>query len=210
MGRAEMSEPPALRASDADRERTIAQLREHAAEGRLTLEEFTDRMSTAYLARTNEELQELARDLPSVPAASRRRPTRFLLAVFGSAARDGRIRVRRRIGCLMGFGNIDLDLRQATLEGDVITVVVLGMFGAVDVYVPEGVEVDLHGFIIGGHKRTRGNDLPPRTGTPLVRVFAVSIFAGIDVWRVPIAWTQKTWSEVIRGIRSGAHKELER
>jgi Domain of unknown function (DUF1707)/Cell wall-active antibiotics response 4TMS YvqF len=205
-----VSEPPALRASDADRERTIARLREHAAEGRLTLEEFTDRMSTAYLARTNEELEELARDLPSAPVPSRRRPTRFLLAMFGSTAREGRIRVRRRIGCLMGFGNIDLDLRQATLEGDVITVFALGMFGAVDVYVPEGVEVDLHGFTIGGHKRTRGNDPPPRTGTPLVRVFAVSIFAGIDVWRVPMAWAQKSWSEVIRGIKSGAHKELER
>jgi hypothetical protein len=107
------------------------------------------------------------------------------------------------------FGNIDLDLRQATLEGDVITIVAVGMFGTFDVYVPEGVEVDLHGFALGGHKRANGNDPPPQPGTPLVRVFAVSIFAGMDVWRVPIEWTQKTWREVIRGIRSGAHKELE-
>ena len=33
-----MSELPALRASDADRDRTVALLRDHAAEGRLTLE----------------------------------------------------------------------------------------------------------------------------------------------------------------------------
>ncbi len=206
-----MSETPALRASDADRERAIALLRDHAAEGRLTLEEFIERMSAAYLARTNDELEELVRDLPSAgaPVVSRRRPTRFLFSVLGSTEREGRIRVRRRVSCLMGFGNIDLDLRQATLEGDVITIVALGAFGAIDVYVPEGVEVDLHGFALGGHKRARGNDPPPRPGTPLVRVFAVSIFAGIDVWRVPIAWTQKTWREVIRGIRSGAHKELE-
>ena len=206
-----MSETPALRASDADRERAIALLRDHAAEGRLTLEEFTERMSAAYIARTNDELEELVRDLPSAgaPVVSRRRPTRFLFSVLGSTEREGRIRVRRRVSCLMGFGNIDLDLRQATLEGDVITIVALGAFGAIDVYVPEGVEVDLHGFALGGHKRARGNDPPPRPGTPLVRVFAVSIFAGIDVWRVPIAWTQKTWREVIRGIRSGAHKELE-
>jgi hypothetical protein len=173
-----VSQPPALRASDADRERTIALLRDHAAEGRLTLEEFTDRMSAAYLARTNDELEELARDLPSTfaPVVSRRRPTRFLFSLLGSTERDGRIRVRRRVGCLMGFGNIDLDL---------------------------------HGFALGGHKRARGNDPLPRPGTPLVRVFAVSIFAGIDVWRVPIAWTQRTWRQVIRGIRSGAHKELE-
>jgi hypothetical protein len=206
-----MGELPALRASDADRERTIALLRDHAAEGRLTLEEFTERMTAAYSARTNDELQELARDLPAahVMVASRRRPTRVVLALLGSSARDGRIRVRRRVLCLMGLGNIDLDLRQATLEKDVITIVAFGVFGAIDVYVPEGVEVDLHGFALGGHKRTRGNDPLPLAGTPLVRVFAWSIFAGIDVWRVPMAWTQKSWREVIRGIRSGKHKELE-
>ncbi len=206
-----MGELPALRASDADRERTVALLREHAAEGRLTLEEFTDRMSAAYLARTGDELQELARDLPPAlaPVAVLRRPTRFLLALLGSSAREGRIHVRRRVGCLMGFGNIDLDLRQATLEQDVITIVAVGVVGAIDVYVPEGVEIDLHGFTLGGHRRVRGNDPLPLAGTPLVRVFAVSIFAGIDVWRVPIAWTQKSWREVIRGIDSGKHKELE-
>jgi hypothetical protein len=207
-----MGELPALRASDADRERTVALLREHATVGRLTLEEFTERMSTAYLARTNDELDTLARDLPAAPqahAAPRRRPTRFLLALLGSTSREGRICVRRRIGCLMGFGNIDLDLRQATLERDVITIVALGAFGAIDVYVPEGVEVDLHGFALGGHRQVRGNDPLPVAGTPLVRVFAFSVFAGIDIWRVPIAWTQKSWGDVIRGIRSGKHKELE-
>jgi len=205
-----MGELPAVRASDADRERTVALLREHAAVGRLTLEEFTERMSTAYLARTNDELETLARDLPapSARAASRRRPTRFLLALLGSTTREGRIRVGRRIGCLMGFGNIDLDLRQATLDLDEITIVAIGAFGAIDVYVPEGIEVDLHGFALGGHRQVRGNDAPARAGTPLVRVFAFSIFAGVDVWRVPIAWTQKSWDEVIRDIRSGNHKEL--
>jgi hypothetical protein len=206
-----VSETPALRASDADRERTVALLRDHAVEGRLTFEELSDRVADAYLARTSDELEDLVRDLPSARTrvASRRRPTRFLLSVLGSTEREGRIRVSRRLGCLMAFGNIDLDLRQATLEQDVITIVALGVFGAIDVYVPEGVEVDLHGFAFLGHKRANGNDPPPAPGTPLVRVFAFSFLAGIDVWRVPIAWTQKTWREVIRGIRSGEHKELE-
>jgi hypothetical protein len=132
-----------------------------------------------------------------------------VFSLFGSSERDGRIRVARRVGCLMIFGNVDLDLRQATFEREVVTVFALGAFGAVDVYVPEGVEVDLHGFAIGGHKRSRGNDVPPLPGTPLVRVVAVSIFAGIDVWRVPADWAQKTWREIIRGIRKGAHRELE-
>jgi hypothetical protein len=206
-----MDELPALRASDADRERMVRILREHAAEGRLTLEEFTERMSEAYLAHTRDELQVLSRDLPAahLPNAARRRPTKFLFALLGSIERDGRIRVRQRIGCLMGFGNIDLDLRHATFEGDVITIVVLGAFGAIDVYVPEGVEVDLHGFAFGGHKEARGNDPLPLAGTPLLRVYAFGLFAGIDVWRVPIAWAQKSLSEVIRGIDAGTHKALD-
>src|SRR3989440_5437507 len=205
-----MSETPDLRASDADRERAVERLREHAVEGRLTLEEFTERMSAAYVARTNDELEELARDLPvaHAPVASRRRPTRFVLALLGSNTREGRLRVRRRVGCLMGMGNIDLDLRQATFDGDVITVFAVGVFGAIDVYVPEGVEVDLHGLALGGHKGAHGNDPLPVAGTPLVRVFAVSVFAGIDVWRVPLAWAQKSWGEVIRGMESGKHNEL--
>jgi hypothetical protein len=205
-----VSDVPALRVSDADRERTVLVLREHAAVGRLTLEEFTERMTVAYRAVTRDELDELARDLPAVPTAvvSRRRPTRWVLAVFGSTERDGRIRARRRVVCLTMFGNVDLDLRQATLEGDAITILAFGMFGAVDVYVPEGVEVDPHGLSFFGHKGAHGNDLIPQPGTPLVRVFALSIFAGIDVWRVPAGWASRKLGDVIRGISRGEHKEL--
>jgi hypothetical protein len=197
-----MSDQPSLRASDADRERTVVALREHAVDGRLTLEEFTERMSAAYDARTSGELDELVGDLPSRgTAASRRRPTSVVFSIFGSNERDGRIRIRRRVLCLTLFGNVDLDLRRASLERDVVSIIALGVFGAIDVYVPEGVEVDLHGLALFGHKRARGNDPPPRTGTPLVRVLAISVFAGIDVWRVPLAWAQRTLREVIRGIR---------
>ena len=108
----------------------------------------------------------------------------------------------------MGLGNIDLDLRQATFDSDVITVVAIGVFGAIDVYVPEGVEVDLHGLAIGGHKGAYGNDPLLVAGTPLVRVLVVSIFAGIDVWRVPRAWAEKSWSDVIEGLSPGKHREL--
>lgn len=205
-----MSEPPALRVSDADRERTVIMLREHATVGRLTLEEFTERMTAAYRAVTREELDALARDLPAVPTAiaSRRSPTRWVISVFGSAKRDGRIRAGRRVVCLTMFGNVDLDLRQATLEGDAISIVAIGMFGAVDVYVPEGVEVDAHGLAIFGHKGAHGNDLVPQPGTPLVQVFALSVFAGIDVWRVPATWASRKLGDVIRGISKGEHKEL--
>ena len=53
-----------VRASDNDRERTLAALREHTAAGRLTLDEFAERASTVYAARTLGELAVTTADLP--------------------------------------------------------------------------------------------------------------------------------------------------
>ena len=55
---------PSLRASDADRERVVEILRQHTAEGRITAEEFDERMTAAYSARTLGALAELTTDLP--------------------------------------------------------------------------------------------------------------------------------------------------
>lgn len=53
-----------LRASDADREETVALLRLHHSEGRLTIDEFTERMERAYAAKTYGDLAALTADLP--------------------------------------------------------------------------------------------------------------------------------------------------
>jgi Domain of unknown function (DUF1707) len=52
------------RASDADRERIAAALGAHYAVGRLTHEEFTERLDRAYAAKTLGELDDLMTDLP--------------------------------------------------------------------------------------------------------------------------------------------------
>jgi hypothetical protein len=57
---------PRLRASDADRERTAQLLREHHAVGRLTAEEFNERLEQVFAARTLGELDELLADLPAI------------------------------------------------------------------------------------------------------------------------------------------------
>ena len=69
---------PRIRASDADRDRVAALLREHHAAGRLTAEEFRERMEQALDATTLGELDELLTDLPAIdlyqlPDASLRR-----------------------------------------------------------------------------------------------------------------------------------------
>jgi hypothetical protein len=65
-----------LRASDEERERAAALLRDHCAEGRLTAEELDERLEVAYRARTLGELDELLHDLPGavVPAPPARTP----------------------------------------------------------------------------------------------------------------------------------------
>lgn len=61
-----------MRASDADREEAVTRLRDHAATGRLDVEELEQRISAAYAARTHGELAVLQRDLPRVERAYRR------------------------------------------------------------------------------------------------------------------------------------------
>src|SRR6266508_1278441 len=56
---------PQTRASDADRERVVAALQEHAGAGRLTLDEFSDLASAAYRASTLGDLGALTSDLPA-------------------------------------------------------------------------------------------------------------------------------------------------
>lgn len=57
---------PRMRASDADRERVASLLREHHAEGRLTAEEFHERLDRAFAAKTLGELDDLLADLPAI------------------------------------------------------------------------------------------------------------------------------------------------
>jgi hypothetical protein len=56
-----------IRASDSDREVVVAALREAYTAGRLTLDEFDERMSAAYAGRTWGDLRGLTADLPSQP-----------------------------------------------------------------------------------------------------------------------------------------------
>lgn len=61
-----------IRASDMDREGVVTILRDAHAEGRLTLEEFDERTSAAYAAKTWGELADLTTDLPVQPVLSLR------------------------------------------------------------------------------------------------------------------------------------------
>jgi hypothetical protein len=65
---------PDIRASDAERERTVERLRDHALAGRLTVEELDERCARAYAAVTVAQLAELLADLPAAPPARAPQP----------------------------------------------------------------------------------------------------------------------------------------
>jgi len=59
-----------MRVGDAEREATAAELREHYASGRLTLEELNERLDKAFAAKTRGDLDGLMLDLPSARAGA--------------------------------------------------------------------------------------------------------------------------------------------
>lgn len=61
-----MAAGPDMRASDGDRDKVASVLREHYAQGRLTTEEFDERLEQLYSSKTYGELAVLTSDLPDV------------------------------------------------------------------------------------------------------------------------------------------------
>jgi hypothetical protein len=66
-----MADPGQIRVSDADRERLVEELHEHTVAGRLTAEEYEQRLEAVYAARTRADLDALRADLPVSTVAAR-------------------------------------------------------------------------------------------------------------------------------------------
>ena len=63
-----------LRIGDAERDATMAQLRDHFVAGRLTFDELTERIDLALAAKTQRHIDGLMADLPRPPRAARGEP----------------------------------------------------------------------------------------------------------------------------------------
>jgi uncharacterized membrane protein len=63
-----MTAGPGFRIGDAEREAAATRLREHYAQGRLTLEEFQQRLDAVFAARTDVDLAKISADLPHTSA----------------------------------------------------------------------------------------------------------------------------------------------
>jgi Domain of unknown function (DUF1707) len=144
-------EPPAMRASDQDREDAAQRLQEAFAEGRLDDTEFDQRMRSALVAATRPELEKLSADLPaatpkSTAAVKLPPPGKYAVAYKSSIRRGGRWRVPGRFTPVVYKGSGWIDLRAAELTEPVTTVRAIAYKSRMDILVPPGVRVELDGF----------------------------------------------------------------
>ncbi|GGS52353.1 hypothetical protein GCM10010156_08780 [Planobispora rosea] len=212
-----------MRASDAEREAVVEQLRVASVEGRLTLGELTERTEAAYLAVTRAELAVVTSDLPQagqtpVPAPAygpagqqegRRR--RWFVAVMGDSKRRGKWRIDRGLGAVAVMGDVVLDLREAEVRDNVVDIAATAVMGDVKIIVPDGVDVDLEGVAIMGDKKVQVIEAPPGTNVPVVRVKAFALMGDIkvvgDSRAQPVKKSWAAWREQWNELR-GELREL--
>jgi hypothetical protein len=189
-----------MRASDADRDRTIEVLAAASAEGRLSAEEYSERSDAALAARTLGDLARLTGDLPAGPAAgvpatgSRAGPAarpEKVVAVLGNESRKGHWVVPPHLTVRSVLGDCHLEMQEATIGQQVTTVDVTARFGTVTIFVPDGTDVRLTGRAVLSAKYS---DLPsPRPGAPALVVHCDLFCSAVNVRRPDWKMRWRAW-----------------
>lgn len=204
---ADLPEPPP---TDQQRETTVARLTTHTGAGHLTLAEFDERARASYQAASAAELARVTADLPALdgPRVARRQPRRWVVSLMGGSTVAGRWRLSGKLTSISVMGGSDLDLRNAELDGDEVTITSVSLMGGDDIYVPEGVDVELSGFALMGSDDEHGGPAAPRAGGPVIRIRSFSLMGGVDVWRVPADATTAPLKDARRRVRDvhGGHR----
>lgn len=187
---------PALRASDADRDRIGQLLGDALAEGRLTAEEHAERLDALYALKTVAELETLVRDLPgphrpapampaaapyapSVPAGGLGGEVDRMIAVASSNTRRGRWRPRPRTSAICVLGDVEIDLSEAVFEQQVIEIQVVSVLGNVEIKVPENVTLRGHGGGVLGNFEVSTNENPD-PGAPVVILRGFALLGNVE------------------------------
>lgn len=170
-----------VRASDADRDRVVGVLAAASAEGRLTLDEYSERSDAALAARTLGDLAGLTTDLPaaSPPAAAHGDAAAVpeeITAILGNESRKGPWVVPARMQVRSVLGDCHLEMHRAIIGQHVTTIDATVRFGSVTIFVPDGIDVRMSGQAVLGAKSSelRGE---PKPGAPVI-VVRCNVFCG--------------------------------
>ena len=153
----------------ASREHYVDELRRLFADDVISMDEYADHVGLVLAAQDDAEMAEAVSGLPVATAAQVTTPKivgqrtsapRYIASIFGSTTQRGRWRMAARIRCLAAFGDLELDLRQASTSESEVVIEALSVFGGKELNVAQVAVVP---------------------GTPLVRVRAVTVFGGVTV-----------------------------
>ena len=181
--------------SDAERDATLKILGDHAAVGRLSMDDLEERSDRALAARTRGELTALTSDLPQDTASASaeasalveaHRPVRRTVAIMGGASRRGPFRVVRNFSAIAVMGGDNIDLREAKMDGGELIIKVFSLMGVVNIYVPDTMEVELGGFSVLGANSEKGGNRRRQSKAPVIRVRGFNLIGGTTVYRVPL------------------------
>ena len=207
-----------MRVSDAERDATLKILGDNCAVGRLSLDELEERCDQALTVRTRGELTALTSDLPkemevatsqATGLAEVRRPVRRTVAIMGGASRRGPFRAVGSFSAIAFMGGDDIDLREAEIEGRELTIKVFSVIGAVNIYVPDTLEVQLDGFSVLGASKEEGAHRRRDGKAPVIRVRGFNLVGRTTVFRVPpqaltLGWAEARHLSVVAGHRRGS------
>jgi hypothetical protein len=184
-GTSDQGRSPVLRVSEAERDRAATLLATCCGEGRLTLEEFSERVEIVLAAKTQADLDSVTADLPTGEAvAPYRSPvpaSGWLAAVMSASSRVGRWRPKGRIRAVALMGSVHIDLRSAEIEGPTLTITALSIMGDISIVLPEGVAVDVSGANFMGTKHVGIADVPILRGGPVISIRAFPIMGAVSV-----------------------------
>ena len=178
---------PAVRASDADRERVAGALQAAFAEGRLTMPELEERLAAAYATGTEAELATLTQDLTAAPArpadlAGMTPTSTREVGIVAGFRRTGRWVVGRDFRGLAVVGNGEIDLRQAHFTDGETTIRATAIVGNITVVVPEDADVRIGGAgIVGGFDHH--DEGPGTPGAPRITITGVAFCGTVYVER---------------------------
>jgi hypothetical protein len=183
------------------REEVLDMLTTHFSRDTIALDEFERRSQSAANADNKAKLLMLVADLPEIEDAEPRKaaPREALepggeinvnygdapesdhaVNIFFGSSRKGAFKAPRLMSSINIFGGMDIDLREAYIPKEGMTIRALCVFGGLDIKVPLGARLKVKGIGVFGGFDHRSNE-PEDPNTPLIVVEGLAVFGGVDV-----------------------------
>ena len=197
---------------ELEKEQVVQALCAHYAQDHLSTGELEARFDRIYKSTSRSQLDTVLQGLPSLPRTSvapvpmyHLAPSTGVLpsnekryvAIFSEVKKEGAWSPTPMIEAKAVFGNILLDLRDADLPPEGITIDVDVIFGEATVLLPPGVGADVDCSAVMGSVEDKTQRALP--GAPMVRVRGTTIFGQITVkTKLPKPARLESWRKQIR------------